>query len=98
MKKNTNKQVDLLNKLINMIAERVVYKILREEQILATVVCKVATYDSISDSATLYIAPDYTTASSVSYKNKTGSALSLNQKVYLIYRWGDVDQGWIAYK
>ena len=98
MDKKEHKNSDKLTNLIQLISEKVVYKVLRNEQIATILPCVVATYDSVNNTATLYIPPDVTNASVLNYKNRTGGSLTPGDKVYLIYRFGEADQGWIAFR
>lgn len=98
MSKTNNKDGLMLNQLISKIAEDVVRNILRDEQATNMMACTVATYDEGTATATLYMPPDYLTASTTSYVNHTNSKLVAGDKVYLLYKYGDISQGWIAHK
>jgi hypothetical protein len=93
-----SKKSSMLTQLISDIAYRVTCKILRDEQSTNMLACIVASYDSGRNTATLYMPPDYITAGVVRYINHTNSQLSVGDKVYLLYKYGDVSQGWIAHK
>ena len=98
MNRKEQKNSDKMIRLVELIAEKVVYHILRKEQVVALLPCVVATYNSTNNNATLFIPPDLDNESILYYPNKTGSALTSGDKVYLIYRFGEADQGWIGYR
>lgn len=98
MNRKEQKNSDKMIRLVELIAEKVVYHILRKEQVVALLPCVVATYNSTNNNATLFIPPDLDNESILYYPNKTGGALTSGDKVYLIYRFGEADQGWIGYR
>jgi hypothetical protein len=93
-----NKKTMVLVQLIQDVAYKITKGILRDEHSVNMMACIVASYNSGSNTATLYMPPDYTTSSSMSYINHTNSELSVGDKVYILYKYGDVAQGWIAHK
>ena len=72
-------------------------EIARNEGVIVSQVAIVATYDASSEKATVYFPTDLTTQSN-QYKNLTGSTLTVGQKVYVFYKYGDIEQGWIMVK
>lgn len=69
-------------------------EIARSMGILTTQVAIVASYDSTTKKTTVYFPSDLTTESSP-YYNLTDQDLSVGQKVYIFYKYGDIEQGWI---
>jgi len=98
MKKNEEKSAVGLYSMIITIVEKVLRNVLRDQQVMCTMACTVATYNVGLGTATLYLPPDFTNASTVNYTNRTGATLLPGQKVYLLYKYGDISQGWIAHK
>ena len=92
----TESEIQEILDSIPTIVEQILKQIARSKKIQARKACLVATYDSVSDTATLYMPPDLDTESSVSYKNLTGSTLSTNQKVDILHDFTDEDQGVIV--
>ena len=91
-----SKKTSLLISIITTISEKTINKIMKDQQTMCIMACVVYDYDSILGTATLYLPPDFTTISSVTYKNRTGVTIHPGEKVYLVYKYGDVSQGWIA--
>lgn len=79
------------------IAESTFNEVARNIGMLVNQVAIVATYDSNTKKATVYFPSDLTTQSNP-YYNLTGEALTVGQKVYVFYKYGDVEQGWIMAK
>ena len=69
----------------------------RSMGVIINQVAIVASYDPSSKMATVFFPSDMETESN-SYKNITGESLSVGEKVYVFYRYGDVEQGWIMAK
>lgn len=98
MSRKEQKNSDKIIRLIEIISQKVVYQILRSEQVATLLPCVVATYDNVNNTATLFMLPDLDNESVLYYPNKTGLSLSPGDKVYLIYKFGEADQGWIGYR
>lgn len=98
MNRKEQKNSDKMIRLVEIIAEKIIYQILRKEQVATLLPCVVGTYDSLNNKATLFIPPDFDNESVLYYPNRTGGSLTPGDKVYLIYRFGEADQGWIGYR
>jgi len=98
MDNKSNTKGIVLAQIIEDVARKVFRSMSRDEQAVSMMACVVATYSAGTNSATLYMPPDYSTASIVSYVNHSGATLSPGDKVYILYKYGDISQGWIAHK
>lgn len=98
MDKNTNTTSRKLIQFVSSLVEKLSKASLRDQQVICMMACTVATYNSVAGTATLYIPPDIIRASTVNYVNRTGATLTVGQKVYILYKFGDISQGWIAHK
>ena len=90
--------INNLEGFIMDIVENKFNKLARSKKIYQGQACEVVTYTVLTDSATLHIPPDMTTETAVSYANLTGVTLVAGNKVELIYRYGDIDQGFIMFQ
>lgn len=98
MDKNPNTTSQKLIQFVSTLVEKLSKISLRDQQVVCMMGCTVATYNTVALTATLYIPPDVIRASTVNYSNRTGTALTVGGKVYLLYKFGDISQGWIAHK
>lgn len=88
-KEEYNILVDIINDSINTFC--------REHNVLCFQSVIVATYNSETRMATVYFPTDMTIESSP-YRNLTNEDLVVGQKVYIYYKYGDIEQGWISVK
>lgn len=58
--------------------------------------CQVAIVGSVSQTGARVYFPTDMTVLSAEYPNISGKTLNVGQKVYVFYKYGDVEQGWIA--
>ena len=83
---------------LNQLQENLMYKLFemwaREKRLTQQKVAIVATGAAADANATLYFPPDLSTASNP-FKNKTGRTISAGEKVYVLSKYGETDQGWI---
>lgn len=93
---DNDKSSSMLIKFVTDLVEKIMGIILKEKQVMCTMACIVYDYDPLTLNATLYLPPDFVTISSVNYKNRTGVTIHPGEKVYLLYKYGDISQGWIA--
>jgi hypothetical protein len=72
-------------------------QIARSAGLIVSQVAIVASYDATTKKATVFFPSDMSTPSNP-YKNMTGEDLVVGQKVYIFYKYGDLEQGWIMIK
>lgn len=58
--------------------------------------CQVAIVGSVTANGARVYFPTDMSVLSAEYPNISGKTLSVGQKVYVFYKYGDVEQGWIA--
>lgn len=87
---------DNLLELIKETTESVINRVLRENKMLAIKAVIAATINTENNTATVYFPEDMHTESSLSYINKTGRALVSGEKLYLIYQYDKLGEGWLS--
>ena len=84
--------------LLNEVQKEMMYKLFdiwaRENRLTQQKVAIVATGGVADATATVYFPPDLVTVSSP-FKNKTGRTLVNGEKVYILLKYKESDQGWI---
>jgi hypothetical protein len=93
-KMNEYQDAEQLNELQADMMEKMFDAWAREKRLTQQKVAIVATGGVADATATVYFPPDVSTASSP-FKNKTGRTLIANEKVYVLLKYGESDQGWI---
>jgi hypothetical protein len=89
----------LLIRFVSLLTEKLVSTFLRDQQVICTMACVIPLFPVAPGASTqLFLPPDFTNQSAVSYVNNTSATLLPGQKVYLLYKFGDISQGWIAHK
>lgn len=79
------------------VATSIFNQLAKQNKVMLKQVATVANYDASTNQATVYFPGDLVNQSSP-YKNLTGSPLIVGEKVYIIYEFGDIQQGWIFTK
>lgn len=90
-----NVEQDLID-LIQKICKQVVSQELKDNQVLKYESVIIASYNSTAKTATIYFPSDMTTASIYSYPNRSSHTLSVGQKAYLVYLYGNISQGYLT--
>ena len=91
---NEYQDAEQLNELQKDMMEKLFDAWAREKRLIQQKAAIVATGAVDGATATVYFPPDLVNASNP-FINKTGRTISPNEKVYLLLKYGESDQGWI---
>ena len=91
---NEHQEAELLNEIQREMMHKMFEEWARENRLTQQKVAIVATGGITDATATVYFPPDVSTASSP-FKNKTGRTLVNGEKVYVLLKCFESDQGWI---
>jgi len=91
---NEHQEAELLNEVQKEMMYKAFDEFARENRLIQQKAAIVATGGVADATATVYFPPDLVTASNP-FKNKTGRTLVNGEKVYVLLKYKESDQGWI---
>lgn len=92
---NVNDLYEKLESFVKIVTGKMVKSELRSNYLVSRMPVIIARYDINSNSASIIIPTDSSTATEYFYPNRSGDKLSDGQKAYLVYQSGNVSQGWL---